>query len=126
MGVPARSGLAEARAGDMERTGGVPILGGVAPIELDKAAAKADTPGPAGAAVPPNTGPGLPPPFSESATGGVMARIGGCPTNPDVAGEDARRAVERTRGTEPEMEPWRLPEGAGDDDRGGMVSGPDG
>jgi len=63
---------AGAGAGESERTGGVPNLGGEAPNELESAAARAEMPGPVGWVLAPGngvTGPEVP-----SSTGGGEAR----------------------------------------------------
>ena len=111
-------------AGDIGRTGGVPNLGGDDPYELERAAARADTPGPA----PGRTAEGVPAPASgvrlpgtgdDPFRGGTeLGATGGVP-NPreEVIGE-AKRAVVPARGAEvprnfePRYEPW------GDEDTG--------
>lgn len=90
--------------GDNGLIGGVPNLGGEWPIEFDRAAAKAETPGPGrealGAA--PARGVALPP--CEAAVLGVgICLTVGVPCPCEGTGE-ARRAVDACRGTEPLIE----------------------
>lgn len=98
--------MRDARAGDAARTGGVPNRGGDAPRELDKAAARAETPGPA--TCEPAPGRGVKWPEAGSSPFGTCKRFAG---DEPSATEEARRAVASARPTD------RLRKEPGDDAR---------
>ena len=116
-------------AGERARAGGVPKRGGEAPYVLDKAAARAETPGPAECdpAAPPGSGDNAPSPSPPSI--GIGVRV------PDGCGGgtgEARRAMLSARGIEVpnerarnelgRKEPGRK-EPPGEEERPGMLPG---
>lgn len=123
MGVPEARGEAGAGAGEVDRTGGVPKRGGETPIELDSAAASAETPGPETCEPGPGSGVNWPDDVSSPDAAGV-----GLVMECEGTGE-ARRAVGPARSNDrPRYEPGdvdmgRCP-GSGDSLAGfGMVVG---
>lgn len=84
--------MMEARAGEAVRTGGVPNRGGEVPRELDKAAARAETPGPA--TCEPGPGSGVKWPEAASSPAGGCRLFAG--DEPSATGE-ASRAVDSAR-----------------------------
>jgi len=98
VGVAEAAGWAAAGAGAMARTGGVPNRGGEAPIELDRAEASAEMPGPPLWEPGPGSGERkLVPLLSSPLLGLVFWWAGETPYRWEGTG-DARRAVNSARG----------------------------
>lgn len=98
---PAAAGGDSGRVGGVaSRSGGVPNLGGAVPKEFDKAAAKADIPGPApgpgGLAPTPERGVEAPDP--SSVRGEMIGPTRGGVPNVCVGSGEANRAVASARG----------------------------
>jgi hypothetical protein len=127
VGVADEVNCALAGAGDADRTGGVPNRGGVVPIELDNAAARAETPGPAKFDPAPASGVNWLGKLSSPRAGGEeIPEMGGVPNKWDGMGE-AKRAVDSARGTDappnirPRIEPGDEDIGISKGSRGGAA-----